>query len=196
MYITTRSQVTGKRWTTVHDYVTTTITIIDLCGCHRRYGRARWWPPSLRYVETTTPCAELQDCQDQHCHSYVNITTTSQSYVSTITSSIKKWSDYFNQSGKVVSITLICVKTITTTTPVMETSMPTTADVWIWHDHCRSASYYAHHHRATEDRFITLKNYMIPPTPPSENVNSVTTLSVMGISLPHSAMLMPTRPSL
>ena len=132
------------------------LSLLQTCGCHHRHCRVRWWPLSLRYVQPTTPSAELQDCQDQHCHSYVNITTTSQRYVNTITSNITKWSNYFNQSGKVVSITLKCVTTIPTTTAVMETSMPTTADMWIWHNHCRSASYYARHHRAIEDHFITL----------------------------------------
>ena len=140
--------------------------IIDLCGCHHHHSRVIWWALSLRCVETMTYFAELQDCQDQHCHSYVNITTTTHRYVNTITSNITKWSNYLNQSGKVVSITLRCVMTLTTTTAVMETSLPTPADVWIWLDHCRSASYFAHHHRAIEDHFITLQNHMIPSTPP------------------------------
>lgn len=107
------------------------------------------------------PVPEFRIVQAQHCHSYVNITTTSQSYVrvpspATLKSEVitsTKWQSCVNNSE-------VMVMTIITTTPVMETFMPTTADVWIWHLACRSSwTLAAHHHRATEDRFITLQNY-------------------------------------
>lgn len=60
------------------------------------------------YVSTTATVSKIYEEHSPLCSyeiptPYVNITTTSQSYVNTIISHITKWSHYYDQSDRVVS---------------------------------------------------------------------------------------------